>query len=452
MGPGSISEIAAITRMERISKAGDTRRSFAVADILLTMASGARAPPVTATMAGMSTFIRHPDVKLGVLLVGAALLLDMGTSGASWTWLVSSQLNSAAMGVGWLALVVGLGSLFVVLTAIWVDRRPPHGMMAAGAGVLALGLVLVTLSRNFGAVAAGLFLMGAGGAAFHSLVFYAIAVKGYARFRGTIIGVLSLVFGANLRGGAVRNWDFDIPVGLFALALTLTGGIALYIFLPRWFRGNYSPTPTFRQAIAVPGVRARLVSATAVHLVAAMAFASSSLHLRWVTAATASAGTAHNAEYEALALAGGIGALAWSAASDFLPVRWLLIALAVLSLPAAGWVWLSDDPGAGAYLLLLVQGGLISLPWVLVADLMPKQHFAKFALVMILLGTLGGSLGSFYSGGVMVVWGAGSFIWIGLIESCILAAVVAWRPTDRGAGRWTPWWNERAPSEDRGLQ
>ena len=236
---------------------------------------------MAATMAGMSTFIRHPDVKLGLLLVGAALVLDMGTSGVSWTWLVSGQLNSAAMGVGWLALVVGLGSLCVVLAAIWVDRRPPHGMMAAGAGILALGLVLVTLSRNFGAVAAGLFLMGAGGAAFHPLVFYAIAVKGYARFRGTLIGALSLVFAANLRGGAVRNWDFDIPVGWFALALTLTGGIALYIFLPRWFRGNYSPTPTFREAIAVPGVRASFVSAAAVHLVAAMAFASSSLHLRW---------------------------------------------------------------------------------------------------------------------------------------------------------------------------
>ncbi len=265
------------------------------------------------------------------------------------------------MGVGWLALVVGLGSLCVVGAAIWVDRRPPHGMMAAGAGVLAIGLVLVTLSRNFGAAAASLFLMGAGGAAFHSLVFYAIVVKGYTRFRGTLIGALGLVFGANLGGGAVRNWDFDISVGWFALALT--GGIVLYMLLPRWFRATYDSGPTLRETIAAPGVRARLVSAAAVYLVAAMAFASSSLHLRWVTAATASAGTAYGAEFQALALAAGIGALAWGAASDFLPVRWLLIALAVLSLPAAAWVWLSDDPGAGAYLLLLVRAGLISLPW-----------------------------------------------------------------------------------------
>lgn len=397
-----------------------------------TRALGARTPSVAATMATMLLFTRHPDAKLGLLLVVAALLLDMGTSGASWAWLVSDHLNSTVMGVGWLGLMVGLGSFCVVLAAIWVDRRPLHGMMAAGAGILALGLVLVTLSRNFGTAAAGLFLVGAGGSAFHPLVFYAIAVKGCARFSGTLIGILSLVFEANLGAGAVRDWEFDIPAGWLALMLTLTGGIALYILLPRWFRATYDSGSSLRETIAVPGVRAGFVSAAAVHLVAAMAFASSSLHLRWVTAATASPGTAHDAEYQALALAGGIGALAWGAASDFLPVRWLLIALAALSLPAAAWVWLSDDPGAGAHLLLLVRGGLISLPWVLMADLLPKRHFAKFALVIILLGTLGGSLGLFYLGTAFSVLGAGWFVWIALIESCVLAAVVAWRPTDRG--------------------
>jgi hypothetical protein len=153
--------------------------------------------------------------------------------------------------------------------------------------------------------------------------------------------------------------------------------------------------------------------------------------------ATESAGTTYDAEFQALALAGGIGALAWSAASDFLPIRWLLIALAALSLPAAAWVWLLDDPGAGAYLLLLVRGGLISLPWVLAADLLPKRHFAKFSLAMALLGTLGGSLGLLYLGIAFSVLGAGWFVWIALIESCALAAVVAWRPTDRRAGNWT---------------
>ena len=402
---------------------------------------------MAATMAGMSTFIRHPDVRLGSLLVVAALLLDMGTSGASWTWHVSYQLNSTAMGVGWLGLLVGSGSFCVVLAAIWVDRRPPHVMMAAGAGVLALGLVLITLSRNFGAAAAGLFLVKAGGAAFHSLVFYAIVAKGYTRFRGTLIGTLSLVFGANLGAGAVRDWHFDIPIEWFALVLALAGGIALYILLPRWFKGNYSPTPTFREAIAVPGVRAGFVWAAAVYLVSAVILATGSTHIRWVSAATGD-----DTGYQAMALAGGLGALAWGVAADLVSIRLLFIAVAVLSLPAAAWVGLVSDVGGGALLLSFVRGGLISLPWVLAADLLPKRHFAKLALAITLLGTLGGWLGLLYWGAALGSQDAASFIWITLIESIVLAAVVAWRPCDRGTGRWIRWWNKRTQCEDRGLQ
>ena len=78
------------------------------------------------TMAGMSPFIRHPDIRLGLLLVVAALLLDMGSSGASWTAFVVDRLRLSAMPFGFLGTAGGLGSLFVVLAAIWVDRRPPQ--------------------------------------------------------------------------------------------------------------------------------------------------------------------------------------------------------------------------------------------------------------------------------------------------------------------------------------
>ena len=184
---------------------------------------------------------------------------------------------------------------------------------------------------------------------------------------------------------------------------------------------------------------------------AATIIAAGSLHLRWITAAAA-VGADYYAWYQALAWAGGIGALVWGVAADFFPVRWLLIALAALSVPAAAWVWLSDDPGEGALLLSLVRGGLISLPWVLVADLLPKRHFAKLALAITLLGTLGGRLASLYQGAAMVVWGAESLIWIAIIESILLAAVVARRPTDRGTGSWTWWWNQRGQCENRRLQ
>ena len=409
---------------------------------------------MAATMAGMSQSIRHPDVKLGLLLVAAALLLDMGSSDGSWISSVFEQFPRTARAHGLLGLVVGLGSSFVVLAAIWVDRRPPHGMMAVGAGILTLGLVLATISRSFWPAAAGLFLVGAGGSAFASLIFYAIVVKGYARFKGTLIGALSLVFGANAGAAAIRNWEFDIPIGWLALVLVLAGGMVLYIFLPRWFRGNYQPGPTLRETIAFPGVKARFASAAAVYVLAATVLAAGSTYLRWVTAAAqAAVGADYDAWYQALALAGGTGALIWGVAADFFPVRRLIIALAALSLPAVAWVWLSDDPVGGALLLSLVRGGLISLPWVLTADLLPRPHFAKLAVAIAMLGMLGSSLGSLYQGGAMVAWGAGSLIWIALIESIALAAaVVAWQPTDGGIGSRIRWWNKPPRCQNQRLQ
>ena len=269
-------------------------------------------------MSDMSSFIRHPDVKLGLLLVVAALLLDMGSSGVSWLLPVSDQLGRTPMTLGLLGPVVGLGSLFVVLAAVWVDRRPPHPMMAVGAVVLAFGFVLVTLSRSFWLSAAGLFLVEAGGSAFASLIFYAIVVKGHARFRGTLIGALGLVFAANPGAVAIRDWDLDIPIGWLALALVLTGGMVLYTFLPRLFRGTYGPGPTFRETIALPGVKAHFASAAIVYLVSAVILAAGSLHLRWVTAAAeAAVGADYDTWHQALALAVGIGALVWGAAADF---------------------------------------------------------------------------------------------------------------------------------------
>ena len=82
--------------------------------------------------------------------------------------------------------------------------------------------------------------------------------------------------------------------------------------------------------------------------------------------------------HQALALAGGIGALLWGVSADFVPVRWLLVALAVLSLPAAACLWLLDDPAVGALFLSLVWGGLVSLTWVLMAESLPANHFAKW--------------------------------------------------------------------------
>ena len=132
----------------------------------------------------------------------------------------------------------------------------------------------------------------------------------------------------------------------------------------------------------------------------------------------------------------------WGAAADFLPVRGLLIALAVLSLPAAACFWLLDDPTVGALVLPLVQplvhGGLVSLPWVLMAESLPANHFAKLALPVTWLGLLIGSLGPFFWRLTIAGWGVDSFLWIVLIEAGLLSAVVASRPKlPQAVGRQT---------------
>ena len=132
--------------------------------------------------------------------------------------------------------------------------------------------------------------------------------------------------------------------------------------------------------------------------------------------------------------------LLWGVVSDFFPVRRLLVILAVLSLPAAAWGWLLEDPAGGVLLLSLVRGGLISLPWVLMADALPGRHFAKLALAVTGVGWLGSGLGTVYWSLALDFWGVDSFFWIVLGEAALLVAVVAPRPgrSPGGAGVDTP--------------
>ena len=162
-------------------------------------------------MAAMSLSNLHPDLRLGLLLVVAALLLDAGSSGTLWATHGLTQLELSDAQGGLLTAAFGLGSLFVVAGAVWVDRHPPHGMMAAGALVLALGLALLNISDGFGPAIAGMFLAGAGGAFVGYLIFYAVAVKGYRRYKGALLGALALAFGVRL-----EDWAFAVGWGGWA--------------------------------------------------------------------------------------------------------------------------------------------------------------------------------------------------------------------------------------------
>ena len=376
----------------------------------------------------------HADFKLGLLLVVAAALLEVGSSDTFRAVAASGWLGLTLEQSGLPSVLRGLGALFVVVAAIWVDRRPPHRMMAAGAGVLALGFLLTTLSHSFGfgLVVTGMFLAASGGAFVGSLIFYAVAVKGYTRYKGALVGALGLVFTVSgifgIGVGVDGGWANVRLIGLLVLPV-LAGGTLLFLLLPRWFSANYGPGPTLIETIVVPGAKFQIAWVAAVYLVASMIISSGTVHLRYIIQATAPISYELEFGYQAIGLGFGIGALLWGAASDFIPVRWLLIALAVLSLPAAACLWLLDDPAVGALFLSLVRGGLVSLPWVLMAESLPANHFAKLALVLAwVVGSLGGSLGSLYWGLHLYVWGVDSFFLIILVEVGVLGAVVALRP------------------------
>ena len=125
----------------------------------------------------------HLDLKLGFLLVFAALLLNAGASGIFWPETSSGLLDLTPVQSGLLAAAGGLGALSVVAAAIWVDRGPPHGMMAAGAVILALG-PFMAISDSFALAVTRIFFAVVGGAFVGSLIFYSLAVKGAPGSRG----------------------------------------------------------------------------------------------------------------------------------------------------------------------------------------------------------------------------------------------------------------------------
>ena len=131
----------------------------------------------------------HPDLKLGLALLAAALILGLGNPGGLLAAQARQQLDISSTSYGWLLTAGGVGGLAVLAAAFWVDRKPPHVMMAAGTFVALFGLAVLIMPTSAPAYAVGMFIAGAGSSATAPLIFYAIAVKGAARYRGTMIGL-----------------------------------------------------------------------------------------------------------------------------------------------------------------------------------------------------------------------------------------------------------------------
>ena len=239
----------------------------------------------------------------------------------------------------WLALAGGIGGLAAIPVAIWVDRRPPHKMMGAGAVIAALGLSIFVLSSSLALNALGMFVAGVGSSAVGSLVFYAIAVKGATRYKGTLIGALGMVFTMRLGERIFREWSLDAPMLVLGIgvALALSGAVVLFYLLPRVFAGSFEPGRTLRETLAVPSVRRAAVWVTVTYFIAYMAMLTMVVCVlqccsNLTTGPLLSRVEGVWSQHQAMAITIGISVLLWGIASDFYPVRRLFLVAALLLL------------------------------------------------------------------------------------------------------------------------
>ena len=183
----------------------------------------------------------HPDLRLGLVLATAAVLLGLGNPGKFLAAQAVLQLDLSRTAHGLLLTVGGgIGGLAVIGAAIWVDRRPPHSIMAAGTLVALFGLLVLSMPASIGAFAVGMFVAGVGRSAVNPLIFYAIAVRGASRYRGTMIGALGTVFLVSSDLNLIPDWQvgeytLSIPV---IVAFSLAGAALLFFVLPRVFTGG----------------------------------------------------------------------------------------------------------------------------------------------------------------------------------------------------------------------
>ena len=130
-------------------------------------------------------------------------------------------------------------------------------------------------------------------------------------------------------------------------------------------------------------------------------------------------------------------ALLWGIAADFHPGRRLFLIAALLLLPAAGYLWVADGRPSfaiGVLAFWLVRGGLVCLPWVLMAEVLPARHFAKIALgIMFVGGVLGGAAGPLSLGLSLHIWGINAFFWVVLVEGIAVAVVASRLPGPQAA-------------------
>ena len=380
----------------------------------------------------------HPDLKLGFVLVAAVALLELGDSRNLLAAAGALRFDRSPTSLAWIGLQSGLGLLALIFAAIWVDRRPPHTMMATGALAAALGLTIAGLSNVPVAYALGVLIAWVGSFTVHSWVFYAIAAKGASRHRGALIGALGAVYSLSLNAGEVVEWSTDETWSIIAASapFTLAGAALLFVLLPRVFAGANGADQTLRGKPTTPGLWKALVWVTLAFSVALAIRTAASLYLPDLMMRTTSDHEGPVLKVLTAPVFIAAGVLVWGIASDTFSVRLLLLLTALLLLLGAGAYLAAGGLPAVAVGLLaigLARGGLICLPWILMAELLPTRNFAKLALPVHYVGGVSGALLTGFAATVISDSDNLSPLWIILVEGVALLILAILLPKKRAA-------------------
>jgi MFS family permease len=343
-------------------------------------------------------------LKLNLALVAAAALLSLTDT----RWLVAltgmERFALSPTRAGLVFAAAGIGGFSVFAAAVWVDRLGPHPMIAIGAAIMALGsalhLVAGTVPLFYGAA----FIGGVGGGLVGAVVFYAVAAKASTRHRGALIGALVMVLSIRPRfSSEFADTGISVPLLIGGAALA---GVILYWCAPRLRGPQASETdqPRFELRAALLSWTQAKYALGIFAIAVALSGATETLTswLIWQQSGTPDSAYSTLSSWRIIS---AVSALVWGIASDFMPIRNLLITSALLSIVGLGVAALANGAGTlvlGASIASIARGGLFVLPWLLLLAQLPHRYLATGAAVGSLVASIPGALLGPASAGILV--------------------------------------------------
>jgi MFS family permease len=188
---------------------------------------------------GIVYSFQHPRVR-------TILLLFLAVGNFGWSYMVvmpafaRDVLGRGADGYGVLMSASGIGALVgALIVATFGHRFTPRKLALGGVWLFAAALLAFSLTRNFFAALAFLFVAGFGMLLFFSTTNTALQTIVPDDMRGRVMGLWSLIFGAmiplgSLEAGAVAHWlGTPFALALGAIICAISALVALLVIRRR---------------------------------------------------------------------------------------------------------------------------------------------------------------------------------------------------------------------------